>query len=88
MGYEADRARSEELQLDDQNVGDNFDVMEDIAREMPLSRIDRPSWDLNILSGLGMKASADTNVWKKVWTDQEKVNFASTPMFMITAVKQ
>ena len=87
-GYEADRARSEELQLDDQNVGDNFDLMEDIAREMPLSRIDRPVWDIAVLSALGMKASADTDVWQKVWTDQEKVNFASTPMFMITAVKQ
>lgn len=87
-GYEADRARSEELQMDDQNVGENFDVMEDIAKEMPLSRIDRPSWDLNVLSGLGMRTEADISVWQKVWTEQEKVNFASTPMFMITAVKE
>ena len=87
-GYEEDRARSKELQLDDQNVGESFDVMEDIAREMPLSRIDRPSWDLTVLSGMGMKAEADTSVWQKVWTGQEKVNFASTPMFMITAVRK
>ena len=85
--YEADRTRSEELQLDDQNVGDNFDVMEDIAREMPLSKINRPAWDLSVLSGLGMDASADPDIWQRVWTEQEKVNFASTPMFMITAIK-
>lgn len=87
-GYEADRARSEELQMEDQNVGENFDVMEDIAREMPLSRINRPEWDLELLAELGMKASADKDVWRRVWTEQEKVNFSSTPMFMVTAVKQ
>ena len=85
--YAADRARSEEMQLGDQNVGDNFDVMEDIAKEMPLSRTDRPAWDLDMLSGFGMKASADPDIWQKVWTEQEKVNFASTPMFMVTAIK-
>ncbi len=86
-GYEADRVKSEELGMDDQNVGDNFDLMEGIACEMPLSRIDRPSWDLEILTGLGLKASADSEIWERVWTEQEKVNFASTPMFMITAAK-
>lgn len=86
-GYEADRVNSAELGMDDQNVGDNFDLMEGIAYEMPLSRIDRPSWDLEILTGLGLKASADSEIWERVWTEQEKVNFASTPMFMITAAK-
>lgn len=85
--YDADRARSEELGIDDQNIGENFDIMEDIALEMPLSRIERPLWDLKFLSGLGLNASADTDIWELVWTEQEKVNFASTPMFMITAAK-
>lgn len=85
--YEEDRARSEELSMGDQNLGEDFDVMEDIAREMPLSRIERPAWDMDVLSGLGMKAKADTSVWQRVWTEQEKVNFSSTPLFMITAVK-
>lgn len=85
--YEADRAMSESLGMDDQNVGENFDVMEDIARGMPLSKIVRPAWDLEVLSGLGMMASADTSVWQRVWTEQEKVNFSSTPLFMVSAVK-
>ena len=85
--YETDRVRSEEMQLGDQDVGDNFDVMENIAREMPLSKISRPAWDLEVLSWLGMKVSADPDIWQKVWTEQEKVNFASTPMFMVTAIK-
>lgn len=85
--YEADRARSADLGLDDQNVGDNFDVMEEIARDMPLSKIERPGWDICFLTGLGMQAAADTDIWQRVWTDQEKVNFSSTPLFMVTAVK-
>ena len=85
--YEADRSASEELGLGDQNVGENFDVMEDIARQMPLSGITRPAWDLSVLSDLGFSADANRNIWKKVWTRQEQTNFSSTPMFMITAVK-
>ena len=86
-GYDADRAKSEELGLDDQNVGDNFDVMEEIAKDMPLSKIERPGWDIGFLTCMGMDASADTDIWRKVWTDQEKINFSSTPLFMITAKK-
>ena len=85
--YEADRTKSADLGLDDQNVGDNFDVMEEIARDMPLSKIERPGWDIGFLTGLGLQASADTDIWQSVWTDQEKVNFSSTPLFMVTAVK-
>ena len=29
----------------------------------------------------------DTEVWKQVWSDVEKVNYHSTPMFGIEAVK-
>lgn len=85
--YEADRASSAELGLGDQNVGENFDVMEDIARSMPLSDIKRPEWDISILSRLGFNVTTDTDIWKKVWTIQEQSNFSSTPMFMVSAVK-
>ena len=91
-GYEADRASSEALGLGDQNVAEDwdvdFDIMEEIARKMPLSRVKRPEWDLEVLTGLGMEVSVDEKIWEKVWTKQEQVNFASTPMFMIHAVKR
>ena len=83
--YEADRASSAELGLGDQNIGENFDVMEDIARSMPLSDIKRPEWDISVLSRLGFNVTTDTDIWKKVWTIQEQTNFSSTPMFMISA---
>ena len=83
--YDRDRANSAEQGVGDQNVGENFDVMEDIARRMPLSNIRRPEWDLRLLQTLGLDAEAGETVWQRVWSEEEKLNFASTPMFMIVA---
>jgi len=85
--YDRDRANSAEQGVWDQNVGENFDVMEDIARRVPLSNIRRPDWDLALLQGLGLRAEADGQIWQSVWSEEEKLNFASTPMFVIRAEK-
>jgi ubiquinone/menaquinone biosynthesis C-methylase UbiE len=85
--YDRDRVNSAEQGVWDQNVGENFDVMEDIARRVPLSNIHRPKWDLALLRGLGLRAEADGQIWQRVWSDEEKLNFASTPMFLVRAVK-
>ena len=84
--YDKDRANSAEQGVWDQNVGaegEHFDVMEDIARRVPLSYIRRPAWDLKQLSGAGLQVEADETVWQRVWSDEEKVSFASTPMFLV-----
>ena len=86
--YEQDRLNSAERGVWDQNVGENFDVMEDIARRVPLSGIRRPAWDLTQLCSLGMNAQADEQVWRRVWSEAEKLNFSSTPMFMVRATKE
>ena len=83
--YEEDRISSADLGLGDQNVGENFDVMENIALSMPLSGVSRPAWDREILARLGFSVHVNEDIWKDVWTMQEKTNFASTPMFMISA---
>ena len=85
--YARDRANSAEQGVWDQNVGENFDVMEDIARRVPLSNIRRPDWDLALLQGLGLHAEADGQIWQRVWSDEEKLNFSSTPLFLVRAVK-
>ncbi|MBQ6372760.1 MAG: class I SAM-dependent methyltransferase [Oscillospiraceae bacterium] len=85
--YDKDRAASAELGIWDQNIGENFDVMDDIARRLPLSGIGRPDWDLERLTALGLKAEADGEIWRSVWSDEEKINFASTPMFLVRAEK-
>ncbi len=85
--YERDRLKSAEEGVPDQNVGENFDVMEDIARRVPLSGVRRPAWDLEKLRGLGLDAEADETVWERVWSEEEKLNFASTPLFLIRGKK-
>ena len=83
--YEQDRLNSASQGAGDQNVGENFDIMEDIARRVPLSCIRRPDWDLRKLSQLGLSAEADESVWQRVWSEEEKLNFASTPLFLVAA---
>ena len=88
--WDRDRRSSAERGVWDQNVeaeGEHFDVMEEIARRVPLSKIARPAWDLQQLASLGMKAEADETVWKRVWSEEETISFASTPMFLVRGRK-
>ena len=88
--YDRDRANSAERGVWDQNVGaegENFDVMEDIARRVPLSGIRRPAWDLEQLTALGLSCEADEAVWRRVWSEEEKISFASTPLFLVRGRK-
>ena len=68
-------------------MGENFDVMEGIARRVPLSNIRRPAWDLALLRSLGLHAEADEQIWQSIWSEEEKLNFSSTPLFLVRAVK-
>ncbi len=88
QAYEQDRINSAEHGAGDQNVGENFDVMDEIARRLPLSNIRRPEWDLRQFRALGLKVEADESVWKRVWSEEEKLNFASTPLFIIRGRKE
>ena len=85
--YDRDRANSAQKGVDDLNVGDDFDQMERIARKVPLSQIRRPEWDVDTLLGLGMRVETDSRIWERVWSRQEKINLASTPMFLVCGYK-
>ena len=85
--FQRDRSNTAKTGVKDENIGENFDVMEEIARRVPLSRIRRPSWDREVLSRLGCFVSADEKIWKTVWSEDEKINFASTPLFLVRAEK-
>lgn len=87
--YEADRKQVETLQMDDHYTCTDIDAMEEIARQIPMSRTMRPAWDLEVLKACsGKSVRADEKVWKRVWDQTEKVNYASTPMFLVSAVKE
>ena len=86
--WDEDRERSAVLSVCDDNVGEGFDAMENIARSVPLSRAVRPEWDASALAALGMSVSSDLSVWERVWTRDEKICMGSTPLFRVLAVKQ
>jgi len=86
--YEEDRKKVEDLHMDDHYTCTDIDAMEAIARQIPMSRTMRPAWDLQVLKRFaGKNVQADEQVWKRVWDQTEKVNYASTPMFLVSAVK-
>lgn len=85
--YEADRKQVELLSLEDHYTCTDIDAMEDIARQVPMSHTMRPAWDLRVLNKFAKNIWADEQVWKRVWDVTEKVNYASTPMFLVSAVK-
>lgn len=87
-GYERDRKNVEEYQLDDHYLCTDIDAMEEIALKVPLSRMQRPEWDQSVLDRIGFcEIKADVDVWRRVWSKEEKLNYGSTPMFMIQGCK-
>ena len=86
--YEQDRKNVESQSLEDHYLCTDIDAMERIARKVPLSHITRPQWDTEVMEETGFEEiSWDTDVWKRVWSEEERLNYASTPMFMVTGRK-
>lgn len=86
--YEQDRANVKYLGLEDHYLGTDIVAMEAIARKVPLSRQKRPMWDIKELEKLQMyRICTDASVWERVWSKIEKMNYASTPMFLVEVVK-
>ena len=86
--YDRDRDEVAKKAIIDFNIGDNYEVMENIALSLPMSRKMRPSWDREKMLEIGY-GSVDIceDIWKLVWTEAEKTNYTSTPMFRIAATK-
>lgn len=86
--YEADRKKVEEAAIEDHYTCTDIDTMEEIARQVPLSPALRPAWDIDVLSKLDYeRIQVDTEVWDRVLSDIEKMNYASTPVFMVKATR-
>lgn len=87
--YEQDRKNVESQELDDHYLCTDIDKMEEIALKMPLSAQKRPLWDISVLEEIGFnQITADMEIWKQVWSTEEKLNYQSTPMFMVTGIKE
>ena len=87
-GYEQDRLHVEEKKFEDYYEGTDIERMENIARQVPLSRLKRPQWDIETMKAAGFRqVECDTEVWKEVWTEEEIANNGSTPVFLLSGEK-
>lgn len=86
--YEEDRNRVANSNLEDHYTCTDIESMEEIAKKVPLSRIIRPQWDILTLNKLGVTSvNVDLDIWKSLWSEEEKANYASTPMFFVKTIK-
>ena len=86
--YEEDRNRVANSNLEDHYTCTDIESMEEIAKKVPLSRIIRPQWDILTLNKLGVTSvNVDLDIWKSLWSEEEKANYASTPMFLVKTIK-
>ena len=84
----ADRENVLNAGFEDHDSYDESWLMENISRTLPMGKLPRPQWDAVTLLDLGFKdVSADTTVSSKLWSREEMLNYASTPCFLIRAVK-
>ena len=86
-GYLKDRENILAEGVANETDGTDIPAMEAIAVQAPLSLALRPEWDRKVLERLGMEMEADPEIWRRVWTREERINNSSTPMFLIRAVK-
>ncbi len=87
--YEKDRRQTEEQNVEDYYSGTDIEKMEEIARQIPLSRLERPKWDIETMQKAGfLDVSCDEEVWKEVWTEEEIINNSTSPIFLLTGRKR
>ena len=85
---QAERDCTVQAGVEDYESYDESWLMENISRTLPMGKLPRPHWDAVTLLNLGVKnVSADTSVSRRLWSREEMLNYASTPCFLIRAVK-
>lgn len=87
-GYEADRANIAKTGMMDRCLQGDVDAMAVIASAAPLTAQMRPAWDVRILEEFGLEVELDLRVSDRVWSEEELISQASTPLFGIFACKK
>ena len=87
-GYQKDRENVQNSNLEDYNIGDDFERMEEIALDMPMTKRNRPDWDVQYLKSISAgEVTSLGDVGSILYSEKEKINYSSTPMFMVRVVK-
>lgn len=88
QAYEIDRQNVKDSSLEDYNIGDDFDQMEKIAYNMPLTDKIRPQWDAKFLESIKAgQVSTVQDIGSRLYSEKEIINYRSTPLFMVRVVK-
>lgn len=86
--YEKDRQHTEDENVEDYYKGTDIEKMEEIARQVPLSQLKRPEWDMGAMKNAGFQnIVCDQQVWKEVWTEEEILNNSTSPIFLLEGHK-
>jgi ubiquinone/menaquinone biosynthesis C-methylase UbiE len=86
--FQRDRETVAELGVKDFNDYPEGAIMEDISKYLILSRLQRPQADVWMAESAGFSSvTVDPNIGERVWDEDEKINYVSTPMFMLRAEK-
>lgn len=64
-----------------------FNVLESLAKDMEISQVQRPTWDVMTLRSLGLEVEVAEDVSSRVWTAEEQRRYRFTPQFMVVARK-
>ncbi|EJC3746425.1 class I SAM-dependent methyltransferase [Enterococcus faecium] len=86
--YKKDREDTKRKQIKDYYEKTNIEEMESIAKLLPLSKKLRPVWDFYTLKKIGFtEINYQENINSLVLSEVEQINFRSTPLFYIRAIK-
>lgn len=82
------KEHKDSLSIEEEHPPVDYKVMENIAKGLPLSKINRPKWDAQEFIDIGFKKIIiDTRIGDRVWNEDEKLIYKSTPMFMVGGEK-
>lgn len=90
QAHAEDLRHVEESGAENFHEGEGIDTawIERIARRNPLTYEKRPEWDVLTCRKLGYSfAEADPGAGERVLSEDEKINYASTPVFLVRAVR-
>ena len=89
LAFSKDRDSVRAAGVNDFQDYDDCCTMERIAAALPSGRFDRPKWDTDVLSGIGfIRVSADLTAGDRLWSMEERINNASTPLFCVCGTKR
>lgn len=83
---EYDRKQVEAIYNEKYEETSQIEYLENISRNLELSKENRPNWDKNALCECGYEViKTEENIGQYVWDEKQKIQYRATPLFMVVA---